>query len=122
MLLNFRLFVFLSAQFHHSSAFVPMYSESNTVPPNSPVLTTSSLPPYEAPGISLTNITQPVNQGAIRDALRHLANDPRLAQMTFDIRGLGRTTFDVQRLPFPIVQAMVILGLALNTEGDLQNE
>lgn len=95
-----------------------MSLEITSVPPNSPILSPSP-PPYDGPpDIPIATISQPVDQSAIRLALRHLANDPHLSSMSFDVAGLGHTTFDVQRLPFPMVQAMVLVGLAMNTQMD----
>lgn len=100
-----------------------MNSTLLVVPPNSPHSRESTLPPYESSPSSPTNaVTPAIDQNAIRVALSHLANDPRLSQLGSGIQNLGSITFDVQRLPFPLVQAMVIVGLAMNREIDQNNE
>jgi hypothetical protein len=100
-----------------------MNSEIIAVPQNSPVSQVSTLPPYEsAPGSPNVPDLQMVNQAAVRSVLTQLVNDPRLSQMNFDVRGLGRTTLDIQRLPLSVVQALVLLGLTMNREVEQNDE
>lgn len=86
----------------------------------SPQRTDSTLPPYEAG--SRTTTSEPLDQATMRQVLERLTNDPRLAELNFDIPGLGRTTFDVNCLPISVVQALVAVGLAMNAEVDRNDE
>lgn len=100
-----------------------MNSEIVAVPQNSPVSQVSTLPPYEsAPGSPNVPDLQMVNQAAVCSVLTQLVNDPRLSQMNFDVRGLGRTTLDIQCLPLSVVQALVLLGLTMNREVEQNDE
>lgn len=98
-----------------------MNTTSVVAPPNSPHSRESTLPPYKSSaGTPVANT--PVDQAAIRQALTQLINDPRLTQLSFDVQGLGATTFDVQRLPLAVVQALVIMGLTITREIDHNDE
>lgn len=99
-----------------------MNTTSVVTPPNSPYSRESTLPPYERfVGTPIAN-NYYVDHAAIRHALTQLINDPRLTQLSFDVQGLGATTFDVQRLPLAVVQALVIMGLTITREIDHNDE